>query len=213
MSPTFINNTITPKGAGLFGTLPETKDMIEGVSKGVQVAMRIADVSVSAERQGSLRMEKAVRFTLNGKPVTLTVDGDRALLWVLRTNLGLTGPKYGCGTGICGACTVLVNDKAVRSCALPVTQVHGKKVTTIEGLAKNGKLHPLQKAFVENDGLQCGYCTPGMILTAYSLLRENPRPSYSDIVKGMEHNLCRCGAHKRIIEAIQAAAKEMAGGA
>lgn len=158
-------------------------------------------------------MNEVVKFTLNGKPVTLTVDGDRTLLWALRTDLGLTGPKYGCGKGICGACTVLVDDKAVRSCVLPVSQVRNKKVVTIEGLAKNGKLHPLQKAFAEHDGLQCGYCTPGMILTAYSLLREKPRPSYSDIVNGMEGNLCRCGAHKRIIEAIQAAAKEMAGGA
>ena len=158
-------------------------------------------------------MEEIVRFTLNGKPVAVTVERDRKLLWVLRTDLGLTGTKYGCGAGICGACTVLVDGKAVRSCSLPVSQVKNAKVTTIEGLAKNGKLHPIQEAFMENDGLQCGYCTPGMILTAYSLLRENPRPSYSDIVKGMEHNLCRCGAHKRIIEAIQAAAKEMAGGA
>lgn len=163
--------------------------------------------------KGGLRMETAVRFTLNGKPVTLTVDDDRALLCVLRTDLGLTGPKYGCGAGICGACTVLVGDKAVRSCVLPVTQVEGKQVTTIEGLVQDGKLHPVQKAFMEKDALQCGYCTPGMILTAYSLLRENPRPSYSDIVKGMEQNLCRCAAHKRIVEAIQAAAKEMAGGA
>jgi aerobic-type carbon monoxide dehydrogenase small subunit (CoxS/CutS family) len=157
-------------------------------------------------------METAVGFNLNGKPVTLTVDGDRALLWVLRTDLGLTGPKYGCGAGICGACTVLVDNTAVRSCVTPVSQAQGKKVITIEGLSQNGKLHPLQKAFMEIDALQCGYCTPGMILTAYSLLREKPRPSYSDIVKGMENNLCRCGAHKRIIEAIQAAAKEMAGG-
>ena len=158
-------------------------------------------------------MEETVRFTLNGKPVTVTVDSDRKLLWVLRTDLGLTGTKYGCGEGICGACTVLIDGKAVRSCMLPVSQVKNTQITTIEGLAKNGKLHPLQKAFAEHDGLQCGYCTPGMILTAYSLLRENPQPSDSDIVKGMEHNLCRCGAHKRIIEAIQAAAKEMAGGA
>jgi len=158
-------------------------------------------------------MEETVRFTLNGKPVTVTVDSDRKLLWVLRTDLGLTGTKYGCGAGICGACTVLVDGKAVRSCVLPVSQVKNAQVTTIEGLAKNGKLHPLQKAFMEHDGLQCGYCTPGMILTAYNLLKQNPRPSYADIVKGMEHNLCRCGAHKRIIEAIQAAAKEMAGGA
>jgi len=158
-------------------------------------------------------MEELIRFRLNGTPVTVTVDSDRALLWVLRTDLGVTGPKYGCGAGLCGACTVLVDDKAVRSCVLPVKRVQDKRVTTIEGLARNGKLHPLQKAFAENDALQCGYCTPGMILTAYSLLRENPRPSYSDIIKGMDSNLCRCGAHKRIIDAIQAAAKEMAEGA
>jgi aerobic-type carbon monoxide dehydrogenase small subunit (CoxS/CutS family) len=158
-------------------------------------------------------MEKVVQFTLNGKPIKLTVDSDRSLLWVLRADLGLTGPKYGCGEGICGACTVLVDDEAARSCVLPVGQVQGKQVTTIEGLAQNGKLHPLQQAFIDHDALQCGYCTPGMILTAYSLLRKNPRPSYSDIVNGMEHNLCRCGSHKRIIEAIQSAAKEMAGGA
>ncbi|MGD0111337.1 MAG: (2Fe-2S)-binding protein [Armatimonadota bacterium] len=157
-------------------------------------------------------MEEVIRFTLNGKPTTLTVDSDRMLLWVLRTNLGLTGAKYGCGAGLCGTCTVLVDDKAVRSCALPVKQVQGTRVTTIEGLGENGTLHPLQKAFMESDALQCGYCTPGMILSAYSLLRANPRPSYSEIVAGMEGNLCRCGAHKRIIEAIQTAAKEMAGG-
>jgi len=157
-------------------------------------------------------MAEVVRFTLNGKPTALTVDSDRMLLWVLRTELGLTGTKYGCGIGVCGACTVLVDDKAVRSCGLPVKLVQGKTVTTIEGLAGDGKLHPLQKAFMEHDALQCGYCTPGMILSAYSLLRENPRPSYSQIVEGMDGNLCRCGAHKRIIEAVQAAAKEMEGG-
>ena len=157
-------------------------------------------------------MEEAVRFTLNGKPVALTVDSDRVLLWVLRTDLELTGTKYGCGAGLCGACTVLIDDKAVRSCSVPVKQVQGRKVTTIEGLARNGKLHPLQKAFMEHDALQCGYCTSGMILAAYSLLRANPRPADSEIVEGMEGNLCRCGAHKRIIEAIQVAAKEMAGG-
>jgi aerobic-type carbon monoxide dehydrogenase small subunit (CoxS/CutS family) len=157
-------------------------------------------------------MEKAVRFTLNGKPVTLTTDADRALLWVLRTDLHLTGTKYGCGEGICGACTVLIDDKAVRACATPVSQVQGKRVVTIEGLAQKGKLHPLQKAFMEHDALQCGFCTPGMILAAYGLLQENPRASTAEIVSGMDDSLCRCGAHKRIIEAIEAAAKEMAGG-
>jgi aerobic-type carbon monoxide dehydrogenase small subunit (CoxS/CutS family) len=157
-------------------------------------------------------MEEVVRFTLNGKPTSLTVDSSRMLLWVLRSDLGLTGTKYGCGVGLCGACTVLLDNKAVRSCSLPVKQVQGKHVTTIEGLGLNGKLHPLQKAFMENDALQCGYCTPGMILSAFSLLQTNPQPSYADIIAGMEGNLCRCGAHKRIVEAIQTAAKEMAGG-
>jgi aerobic-type carbon monoxide dehydrogenase small subunit (CoxS/CutS family) len=157
-------------------------------------------------------MEEVVRFTLNGEPTTLTVDSDRALLWVLRTDLGLTGTKYGCGEGHCGACTVLLDEVAVRSCMLPVKQVQGKAITTIEGLAVDGQLHPLQKAFMENDALQCGFCTPGMILAAYSLLRRKPRPSYSEILAGMEPNLCRCGAHKRIVEAVQAAAQEMGGG-
>ena len=157
-------------------------------------------------------MSEVVRFMLNGKPTTLAVDSDRMLLWVLRSDLGVTGTKYGCGAGQCGACTVLVDDVAVRSCVTPVKRVQGKSVMTIEGLVQNGNLHPLQKAFMENDALQCGFCTPGMILTAYSLLRRNPRPSEAEIREAMEGNLCRCGAHKRITEAIQAAAKAMTGG-
>jgi len=157
-------------------------------------------------------MSEVVRFVLNGKPTALAVDGDRMLLWVLRSDLGVTGTKYGCGAGQCGACTVLVDDVAVRSCVTPVKRVEGKSVMTIEGLVQNGNLHPLQKAFMENDALQCGFCTPGMILTAYSLLRRNPRPSEAEIREAMEGNLCRCGAHKRITEAIQAAAKAMTGG-
>jgi len=157
-------------------------------------------------------MSEVVRFVLNGKPTALAVDSDCMLLWVLRSDLGVTGTKYGCGAGQCGACTVLVDDVAVRSCVTPVKRVQGKSVMTIEGLVQNGNLHPLQKAFMENDALQCGFCTPGMILTAYSLLRRNPRPSEAEIREGMEGNLCRCGAHKRIIEAIQAAAKAMTGG-
>jgi len=151
-------------------------------------------------------MKEIVQFTLNGKPVTLTVDGDRQLLWVLRTDFGLTGAKYGCGKGLCGACTVLLDNTAVRSCVMPVKSVKGRYVITIEGLATNGKLYPLQQAFMEHDALQCGFCTPGMILTAYSLLQKNPQPSESEIIAGMDHNLCRCGAHNRIVQAIQAAA-------
>jgi aerobic-type carbon monoxide dehydrogenase small subunit (CoxS/CutS family) len=157
-------------------------------------------------------MEEVLRFTLNGKPATVTVDTDRKLLWVLRTELGLTGTKYGCGEGHCGACTVLLDDRPVRSCVVPARAAQGRSVTTIEGLARNGDLHPLQKAFIENDALQCGFCTPGMILTAYGLLRRNPRPSEAEIVQAMENNLCRCGAHKRIVAAIQAAATEMGRG-
>lgn len=157
-------------------------------------------------------MQENVQFKLNGKPVELAVDSDRMLLWVLRTDLGLTGTKYGCGESYCGACTVLVNNEAVRSCQTTVKEVRGEEVVTIEGLEKNGKLHPLQKEFMENDGMQCGYCTPGMIMNAYSLLRKNPRPSRSEIIAGMDDNLCRCGAHNRIVSAIQAAAKEMEGG-
>jgi len=157
-------------------------------------------------------MEENVQFKLNGKHTALIVDSDRALLGVLRTDLGLTGTKYGCGESFCGACTVLVNNEAVRSCQTAVRDVRGKEVVTIEGLAKAGTLHPLQKAFMQHDALQCGYCTPGMIMNAYAFLRKNPRPSLSDIMQGMDDNLCRCGAHNRIVQAIQVAAKEMGGG-
>ncbi len=157
-------------------------------------------------------MIENISFKLNGKPVSLTVEGKRKLLWVLRTELGLTGTKYGCGVGLCGACTVLVDNRAVRSCRMSVKDVAEKEVTTIEGLAKNGKLHPLQQAFVRYDALQCGFCTPGMILNAYSLLLENPQASREEIIENMDYNLCRCGSHSRIIQAIQTAAKEMKGG-
>ena len=157
-------------------------------------------------------MKETLSFTLNGKPTTLAVDGERMLLWVLRTDLGLTGTKYGCGESYCGACTVLVNEEAVRSCQTPVKDVRGKEVVTIEGLAAGESLHPLQKAFMEHDALQCGFCTPGMILNAYALLRKNPRPTPAQIIRDMDDNLCRCGAHQRIVQAIEAAAQEMAGG-
>ncbi len=156
-------------------------------------------------------MKETIGFSLNGKPVTFEVDPGRMLLWVLRYDLGLTGPKYGCGEGLCGACTVIVDGKAVRSCTQQVKAVADKAVTTIEGLAKNGELHPLQKAFIMHDALQCGYCTPGMIVNAYALLLNTPQPSRSQIIEHMDGNLCRCGAHRRIIQAIQTAAKEMGG--
>ena len=157
-------------------------------------------------------MKETLRFKLNGKPATVNVDGDRLLLWVLRTDLGLTGTKYGCGESFCGACTVIVNGEAVRSCQTPVKEVRDKDVVTIEGLSGDGGLHPVQKAFMEHDALQCGYCTPGMIMNAYALLRKNPKPSAAEIVEGMDDDLCRCGAHTRIIQAVQSAAREMQGG-
>lgn len=157
-------------------------------------------------------MEETIRFTLNDKPMEMMLDGERRLLWVLRTDIGLTGTKFCCGSGYCGTCTVLVNEQPVRSCIYPMRYVDGKKVITIEGLAKNGQLHPLQRAFIEHDALQCGFCTPGMILNAYGLLRRNPQPSREEIIQGMENNLCRCGSYGRIIQAIQTASREMKGG-
>jgi aerobic-type carbon monoxide dehydrogenase small subunit (CoxS/CutS family) len=157
-------------------------------------------------------MPDLISFQLNGKPVRLNVTGDRLLLWVLRTDLGLTGAKFGCGEGHCGCCTVLVDKRAARSCLLKVRDVANKEVVTIEGLAQDGKLHPVQKAFMERDALQCGFCTPGMILTAVSLLTQTPQPSREQIIRGMDENLCRCGSHTRILQAIEDAARTMKGG-
>ena len=157
-------------------------------------------------------MAEKVSFTLNGKSVSVTTEGQRPLLWVLRTEFALTGTKFGCGHAYCGACTVLVDNKAVRSCVYPLRNVDGREVMTIEGLAKDGELHPLQQAFVAHDAFQCGYCTPGMILQAYSLLQDNPAPTREEVIQGMDYNLCRCGAHTRIIDAILEAAEHMKGG-
>ena len=151
-------------------------------------------------------MAETLAFTLNGRPTTLEVDGTRTLLWVLRGELGLTGTKCGCAAGLCGACTVVVDRDAVRSCQVTMADVRGKQVVTIEGLARDGRLHPLQQAFVEHGGMQCGFCTPGMIMNAYGLLLKDPKPTRARIVAGMDDNLCRCGAHQRILEAIEDAA-------
>jgi aerobic-type carbon monoxide dehydrogenase small subunit (CoxS/CutS family) len=156
-------------------------------------------------------MKRTFRFTLNGAAVSLAAEGARMLLWVLRTELGLTGTKYGCGEGHCGACTVLVDGEPVRSCQFPLERAAGKTVTTIEGLAREGKLHPLQEAFASNDALQCGYCTPGMIMAAHALLLRNPRPSEAEIRDELEGNLCRCGAHGRIVRAVAGAATVLEG--
>ncbi|NWG13838.1 MAG: (2Fe-2S)-binding protein [Acidobacteria bacterium] len=154
-------------------------------------------------------MIETIRFRLNGKPTTLRIEGDRKLLWVLRTDLGLTGTKFGCGENLCGACTVIVDREPVRSCQLPVNEVRGKEVITIEGLEKDGKLHPLQEKFAEHGALQCGFCTPGMIMNAYGLLLKNPKPTRDQIISAMDDNLCRCGCHKRIIRAIEGASAQM----
>jgi len=158
-------------------------------------------------------MVRPVSFTLNGKPTRVTVDDERMLLWVLRDDLGLTGTKYGCGEGLCGACTVIVNNEAVRSCVLAVGEVENKQVLTIEGLSAGGKLHPIQDAFLKHHAFQCGYCTSGMILSAYALLLKRPKPTRAEIIQHMDDNLCRCGSHVRIIEAIQEAAGATRGGA
>lgn len=152
-------------------------------------------------------MKTSIHFRLNGRPTTLDTDDGRTLLWVLRGDLALTGTKYGCGEGVCGACTVVVDGEAVRSCQTTLKDVKGKEVTTIEGLARGGRLHPLQEAFIDHGGFQCGYCTSGMLMNAAALLGKHPRPSRSAIVEGMEGNLCRCGAHQRIVAAIEDAAR------
>ncbi len=158
-------------------------------------------------------MARTVRFRLNGKEVTAVADGDRLLLWALRTDFGLTGTKYGCGIGECGACTVLIDGQAALGCQTPVAQVEGREIVTIEGLAPAGRLHPVQEAFVAHGALQCGYCTPGMVLSACALLSRDPKPTRDAIAKALEGNLCRCGAHLRILAAVEAAAQAGAGGA
>jgi len=156
-------------------------------------------------------LKRPIRFDLNGKPVTLNTDDDRTLLWVLRTDLGLTGTKYGCGEGYCGACTAVVAGKAVRSCTTLIKDVEGAQVLTIEGLARDGAPHPLQQAFIDHGAFQCGYCTPGMLLAAYVLLHGHSIPSRESIVAAMEGNLCRCGAQQRIIDAVESAARQPGG--
>jgi aerobic-type carbon monoxide dehydrogenase small subunit (CoxS/CutS family) len=151
-------------------------------------------------------MIETIQFKLNGRSASLEVDGERKLLWVLRGDLGLTGTKFGCGESLCGACTVVVDQEPVRSCQLAMKDVRGKEITTIEGLAQSGQLHPLQEKFIEHGGMQCGFCTPGMIMNAYGMLLKNPKLTRDQIVEGMEGNLCRCAAHKRILQAIEEAA-------
>ncbi len=152
---------------------------------------------------------KQINFTLNGKPISLEVQGQESLLTIIRTYLEQTGTKYGCGIGECGACTVLIDKEAVRSCMTLAEDIEGKEIISIEGLSAEGDLHPIQEAFIAHDALQCGFCTSGMIMNAYGFLLQNPNPNRDKIIVGMESNLCRCGAYNRIVDAIETAGKEM----
>jgi len=151
-------------------------------------------------------MPKVTELNVNGKTVRIDAEGERTLLSVLRDDLELTGAKYGCGEGQCGACTVLIDGTATHSCLTQVGKVGQKKITTIEGLERNGRLHPLQQAFLELGAMQCAYCTSGMIMAGVALLKRTPNPSEPEIIRSMDGNICRCGTYPRIIAAIQRAA-------
>ena len=156
-------------------------------------------------------MPKVIALNVNGKKLTVNVDAETSLLSVLRNDLDLTGTKYGCGEAQCGACTVLIDGQQTRSCITQVGRVANKQITTIEGLEKNGQLHPLQEAFLKADAMQCGYCTPGMIMSGVALLDKTTRPTREQIVQHMNGNICRCGTYLRIVAAIQMAAEQKRG--
>ena len=150
-------------------------------------------------------------LSVNGAEHQVDAPSDSKLLYILRDSLGLTGTKYGCGEGMCGACTVLLDGKPARSCQAPLSAVAGKKITTIEGLEEHGRLHPVQQAFVGAEAFQCAYCTSGMIMAAVGLLRKNPVPSDEEIINAMDGNICRCGTYPRILEAVRQAASSAKG--
>ena len=154
-------------------------------------------------------MAKPIQLEINGKRYTVQCDPETPLLSALRDELGLTGTKYGCGEGQCGACTVLLSGTPRRSCQIPVSAAAAKPITTIEGLEKDGRLHPVQQAFLDAEAFQCAYCTSGMILSSVGLLSTNPNPSSADIVQSLQGNICRCGTHPRILAAVHQAAKAM----
>jgi len=158
-------------------------------------------------------MNAVSELHVNGAKRPVNADAERSLLSVLRDDLDLAGSKYGCGEGRCGACTVLIDGKAIRSCVTSVGECQGKQITTIESLEKNGELHPLQQAFLDAGALQCGYCTAGMIMSGVALLAKNANPTSADVVRSMEGNICRCGTYSRIAVAVQKAAAAMKGGA
>ena len=152
-----------------------------------------------------------INFVINGKEETLTVPPQRTLLEMLREDLLLTGTKEGCGHGDCGSCTVILGDKTVNSCLVPAAEVDGQEITTVEGLAQGDELHPVQQAFVENNGMQCGFCTSGMVVASKNLLDKNPDPTMAEIQEGLAGNFCRCTGYTQIFESVQAAAKAMKG--
>ena len=156
-------------------------------------------------------MANVTALTVNGKKLTVNADSQTSLLSVLRNDLDLTGTKYGCGEAQCGACTVLVDGQQTRACVTPVGKVANKQITTIEGLEKNGQLHPVQEAFLKADALQCGYCTPGMIMASVALLNKTRQPTREQIVRHLDRNVCRCGTYLRIIAAIQMASGQKGG--
>ena len=154
-------------------------------------------------------MDATITFKVNGAERTVATDPERPLLDVLREDLGLTGTKYGCGEGRCGTCTVLIDGAPARTCTLPVRRAAGKSVTTIEGVAAGGALHPVQEAFIAEGGIQCGFCTPAMVLATIALLARNPNPSDAEIIAGLDGNICRCCNYVKIVNAVRRAAKEM----
>jgi aerobic-type carbon monoxide dehydrogenase small subunit (CoxS/CutS family) len=158
---------------------------------------------VDTDRLSLISLKKSMELNINNKTYTVDAGDDESLLTVLRNHLDLTGSKYGCGEGACGACTVLIDGKATRSCVTEAKQSVGKKITTIEGLEKDGKLHPVQTAFLNADVFQCAYCAPGMVMSAVSLLQKNMSPTEQEIIQSMQGNICRCGIYPRIIKAIQ----------
>jgi len=154
-------------------------------------------------------MAKPIELEINGKRYPVSYPADTPLLYVLRDELGLTGSKYGCGEGQCGACTVLIGGMPRRSCQIPVSAAAAKAITTIEGLEKDGRLNPVQQAFLDAGAFQCAYCTSGMIMSSVGLLQANPNPSQAEIVQSLQGNVCRCGTHPRVVEAVRQAAKMM----
>jgi aerobic-type carbon monoxide dehydrogenase small subunit (CoxS/CutS family) len=175
------------------------------------IKARAFSLSVQTRHPRGDRMNQSVTLTVNGVKHVLTVDAERLLLDILREDLQLTGTKYGCGEGLCGACTVLIDGKNVRSCREKAVNHHGKSITTIEGLARGEALHPVQEAFIAEGAMQCGYCVPGMILATVALLEKNPRPTEEQVLSAMNGNICRCNNYLKILRAVHHAAGKVAG--